>query len=249
MTTKRRMTQAVLQKVGKADNIEDTEYETRKNRLLSLQPIITRTLLHAENYIKAVRGACHVPSSITSRRSQRVCFIVFTCNRGCFCLALSMPSAALQLAGRTLAEDFADFYSEASDTAGAADPGVRAATVAFLEAIVGLDDISEGLMVRVVECLMPGVCGDSTNIALSCREQQTETLQEAVIDPLRSKVAAIKNARKLMKDREKTRLDYAAYLRNVRSLKAKGDRGDKLAAVRTTCLWPVHATVPLCARR
>ena len=70
-----------------------------------------------------------------------------------------------------------------------------------------------------------------------------------MIDPLRSKVAAIKNARKLMKDREKTRLDYAAYLRNVRSLKAKGDRGDKLAAVRTTVLWPVHATVPLCARR
>lgn len=77
-----------------------------------------------------------------------------------------MPTAALQLAGRTLAEDFADFYSEASDTAGAADPGVRAATVAFLEAIVGLDDISEGLMVRVVECLMTGVCGDSTNMGV-----------------------------------------------------------------------------------
>ena len=166
MTTKRRMTQAVLQKVGKADNIEDTEYETKKNRLLSLQPIITRTLLHAENYIKAVRGACHVPSSIPNRRSRRVCFIFFTCNHGCFCLARSVPSAALQLAGRTLAEDFADFYSEASDTAGAADPGVRAATVAFLEAIVGLDDISEGLMVRVVECLMPGVCGDSTNMGV-----------------------------------------------------------------------------------
>ena len=61
---------------------------------------------------------------------------------------------------------------------------------------------------------------------------QTETLQETVIDSLRNRVAAISEAKKLMREREKTRLDYAAYLRNVRNLKAKGDRGDKLAAVR-----------------
>lgn len=61
---------------------------------------------------------------------------------------------------------------------------------------------------------------------------QTETLQETVVDSLRNRVAAIQEAKKLMKEREKTRLDYAAYLRNVRNLKAKGDRGDKLSAVR-----------------
>ena len=44
-----------------------------------------------------------------------------------------------------------------------------------------------------------------------------------MIDPLRSKVAAIKNARKLMKDREKTRLDYAAYLQRCAELQAKHD--------------------------
>ena len=56
MTVKCRATQAVLQKVGKAEAVEDQEYIDRKTRLLQLQPIIQRTLQHAENYIKAVRG-------------------------------------------------------------------------------------------------------------------------------------------------------------------------------------------------
>ena len=63
---------------------------------------------------------------------------------------------ALQLAARTLAEDFADYYSAETDTAGPADPALQAATVSFLEGIVALDDVSEAFMVRAA----PGVTAD-----------------------------------------------------------------------------------------
>ena len=76
-------------------------------------------------------------------------------------------------------------------------------------------------------------------IAVCCRwsgrartlRAQTETLQEEVIDQLRSKINEINETKKLMKDRDAILLDYNAYLRNVRTLKSKGDKGDKLAAV------------------
>lgn len=83
-------------------------------------------------------------------------FAAVVCRRLTPTLPCSHCPAALQLAARTLAEDFADYYSAETDTAGPADPAVRAATVSFLEGIVALDDVSEAFMVSANAAAVDG---------------------------------------------------------------------------------------------
>lgn len=66
-TIKRRTTQGVLQRLGKAHATPDTEYEERKTRALALFELLRSTSKHCQDYLNHVRGT-------TAARAATACF-------------------------------------------------------------------------------------------------------------------------------------------------------------------------------
>lgn len=166
---KRRTTQNVLQRMGKAQASPDTEYEERKSRAMKLLESLKQLHKHSQAYLDHTRSLC--------------------------------------FASAELSTDFKEFFHGGDAR------------------VVRIADQFHDSMHKVDE---------------ETRKIMDDRIVEEVMEPLQGKLAQFDELRGLMKQREAYKVDYDAYLRNVRRLKEKassnarklGEKERKLAAAK-----------------